>query len=169
MKIRITELKEDVNKLRLQANPEDLDLQNQEADFNSPIVCDLTCSKSQNKFFCQGELSTKVNFECARCLVVFSYDLKTRFDFILDVKDNQVELSAEGEDFETKVAYGDDLDIGHLVREALLLALPLKPLCSLDCKGLCPVCGTDLNTSSCDCHDKRSDPRWEKLKDFFKK
>jgi len=168
MKIRITELKEDVNKLHLKENPEELDLQNEEADFNSPIVYNLTCTKSGDKFLCQGKLSTKVNLECARCLVVFSYDLKTSLDFILDVKDNQVELSSEGGDSDIKVACGEDLDINHLVREAILLALPLKPLCSLDCKGLCPVCGTDLNTSSCDCHKERSDPRWDKLKDFLK-
>ena len=48
-------------------------------------------------------------------------------------------------------------EIGDLVREAVILALPLKPLCSGDCKGLCPVCGADLNRSQCDCVREKTD------------
>jgi len=169
MKINIKELKEDISKLHFEENPEALDLKAQETVFNSPIVCDLICTKSGNKFLCEVKLLTQVNLECSRCLAIFPFDLQTRFDFMLEIKKDQMELSSEEEDFSTKVLYGEDLSIDHLIEEALLLALPLKPLCSPDCKGLCPVCGTDLNTSFCNCQKKRTDPRWEKLKDFLKK
>lgn len=169
MKIKIKDIKEDITKLHFKENPEVFELQMREAVFNSPVVSDLICTKSGNKFLCEVKLSTQVNLECSRCLAIFSFNLQTKFDFMLEVKKNQVELSSEGEDFSTRVLYGEDLSIDHLVREALLLALPLKPLCSPDCKGLCPVCGTDLNTSFCNCQRKSTDPRWEKLKDFLKK
>jgi uncharacterized protein len=55
-------------------------------------------------------------------------------------------------------------EIDDLVREVIILAVPLKPLCSEDCKGLCPICGTDLNRSQCSCVKKETDPRWDKLK-----
>jgi len=168
MKINTKELREDITKLHLEGSSEALDLQSKEADFYSPVVCDLICAKSGSKFVCEGKLLTKVSLECARCLANFSYELKTKLDFILDEMNNQIELIAEGGDFSIRVGYGEDLNIDHLVREALLLALPLKPLCTSDCKGLCPVCGTDLNTSTCKCQKGKADPRWEKLRDFFK-
>ena len=56
------------------------------------------------------------------------------------------------------------IDLGHLVMEQLHLALPMKPLCSETCKGLCPQCGTNLNTGSCNCDPRWEDPRLAALK-----
>jgi uncharacterized metal-binding protein YceD (DUF177 family) len=58
----------------------------------------------------------------------------------------------------------DLLDLEPLVRDALVLELPHTPLCDPDCRGLCPNCGTDRNTSSCDCADVDPDPRWAALR-----
>lgn len=58
---------------------------------------------------------------------------------------------------------GDLLDLEPMVREVLLLDAPLVPLCRPDCKGLCPVCGADLNTESCSCSTEVTDPRWAAL------
>jgi uncharacterized protein len=60
-------------------------------------------------------------------------------------------------------------EIDDLVREAVILSVPAKPLCSENCKGLCPVCGTDLNRSTCSCAKKDIDPRWDQLKGLLKK
>ena len=57
---------------------------------------------------------------------------------------------------------GDQLDLMPLARDAVLLHLPLAPLCRDDCAGLCPSCGNDLNQSTCDCDMTIPDPRWDR-------
>ena len=58
---------------------------------------------------------------------------------------------------------GDQIDLGEMVRENILLDAPLAPLCRPDCAGLCPTCGIDLNSATCDCVTVLVDPRWEAL------
>ncbi|HVA74043.1 MAG TPA: DUF177 domain-containing protein [Acidimicrobiales bacterium] len=70
---------------------------------------------------------------------------------------------ADEEDEETYPLHGEMLDLQPLVRDALLLELPLAPVCSDDCKGLCPTCGADLNDAPCSCGDAPTDPRWAAL------
>jgi uncharacterized protein len=65
----------------------------------------------------------------------------------------------------TTAYYSDDqIDLGQLVMEQLQLALPMKPLCDVACKGLCPQCGTNLNTGACNCSEKWEDPRLAALR-----
>ena len=71
--------------------------------------------------------------------------------------------AADEEDEETYPLRGELLDLQPLIRDALLLELPLAPLCSEDCQGLCPTCGADLNDGPCDCDHAPSDPRWAAL------
>jgi uncharacterized protein len=58
---------------------------------------------------------------------------------------------------------GDQIDLGAMIREHILLDAPVAPLCRPDCVGLCPTCGIDLNLSTCDCVAADVDPRWEAL------
>jgi uncharacterized protein len=55
------------------------------------------------------------------------------------------------------------IDLGAMIRENILLEAPVAPLCRADCAGLCPTCGVDLNTTTCDCVTAVVDPRWEAL------
>ncbi len=57
----------------------------------------------------------------------------------------------------------DQVDLELVSREAILLDLPLAPLCREDCAGLCPTCGIDLNEGACDCAPSTADPRWSAL------
>jgi len=88
-------------------------------------------------------------------------------DFAVDFGENPLPIyrdKSEEDNYFVADPSSDSFQIDDLVRETIILALPLKPLCSEDCKGLCPVCGTDLNKSQCNCIKKETDPRWEKLK-----
>src|SRR3954452_4969795 len=58
---------------------------------------------------------------------------------------------------------GDQIDLGRMVSENILLEAPIAPLCRADCAGLCPTCGTDLNVTTCDCVTTDIDPRWQAL------
>ena len=74
------------------------------------------------------------------------------------------EREVEEDDLATAFYADDQIDLGQLITEQFQLALPMKPLCDKACKGLCPQCGTNLNTGSCDCRQEWIDPRLEVLK-----
>ena len=98
---------------------------------------------------------------CDRCLTELDKREKMSFTHIL-----VTELSNEDDDSYLVVEDGL-LDIEELVVSDILLALPSKFLCKADCKGLCPVCGTNLNDSECSCEKKQFDPRLEALKELL--
>jgi uncharacterized protein len=61
------------------------------------------------------------------------------------------------------------LDLAHMLREQFYLAMPMRPLCREDCRGLCPQCGTNLNVDSCGCTRERHDPRFDGLRTLIEK
>jgi uncharacterized protein len=105
-----------------------------------------------------GAVKAPVVLECARCL--------ERFDSILSVEVCELYVgpghNGPVEDDAYFVA-GTDIDLEPMLRDALVLELPLNPLCRADCKGYCPHCGADLNVGACDCKQEELDPRWAEL------
>jgi uncharacterized protein len=151
--------------LKLEESPEALELCAEGASFDHPVKVDLLVSKSGDQLICRGKVNTSVRLECSRCLSVYDEPLISSLDFVVDFGESAQEYRSEEEDnYFVADPSSDSFQIDNLVRETIILALPLKPLCSEDCKGLCPICGTDLNTSQCCCVKEETDPRWEKLK-----
>ena len=74
------------------------------------------------------------------------------------------EIEVEEDDLTTAFYEHDTIDLGHLMREQMYLALPMKPLCRDDCRGLCPTCGANLNLGTCGCKHEWEDPRLAVLK-----
>ena len=110
------------------------------------------------------DCSFTMQLDCDRCLNAFEREFHYCFSHTL-VR----ELSAENDDMDDYIVVdGDQLDLDELVLSDILLSLPTKILCHEDCKGLCPVCGKDLNIGSCECKKKQVDPRLEKLGDLLK-
>lgn len=99
---------------------------------------------------------------CDRCLVEFDSELSLDFEYTL-VKELQ-DSDAQG----YLLVEGDFLDLGELCEGDIVLNLPLKFLCKSDCKGLCSVCGKNLNLSDCDCLNSQIDPRLAALKKLLK-
>ena len=132
------------------------------------VVLDLTIQQSGEEYYCQGKVKADVALECARCLREFSGELVSDTDFIVcskEIHENR-EDAIDTEDY--AFFEGGDLqaDVSDIVRQAIILALTIKPLCSEDCKGFCPTCGENRNEKSCDCKNERIDPRWEGLKNL---
>lgn len=100
-------------------------------------------------------------FECHRCLERVTISLKNTVERLLVTK-----LDTEGSDEETLLE-SSVLDLAPILEEEITLNLPLQVICSENCKGLCPRCGTDLNKETCTCSDERIDPRLEALKNLF--
>jgi uncharacterized protein len=115
-----------------------------------------------------GVLSTGFEILCARCLEPVESLVKREFDLLYrpagsDIgEDKEVEL----QDRDAAISYyeGEGLELAEIVREQLLLAIPIKTVCREECKGLCPHCGKNLNSGECECAQAASDPRWEALK-----
>jgi uncharacterized protein len=111
-----------------------------------------------------------VRLECSRCLGEFDLALSTGFDLVFH-REERARLP-EGMDEEDFVLLTDTLesryDIFPRVRESVLLELPIRFLCSEDCKGLCSACGANLNEGLCGCPEKEPDPRWRDLKKLLR-
>jgi len=103
-----------------------------------------------------GQVHGVYDFECSRCLGSFSKAFSVEMGEVLAYEGQP---GAE----EGYQITGDHVHLEPVVRDAVVLAMPLNPLCRSDCKGLCPVCGADLNSVECGHRRQRTDLRWEPL------
>jgi DUF177 domain-containing protein len=104
-----------------------------------------------------GRISAPWRAECRRCLTEVSGRAEVEFRELFEPSPR------EGE---TYLLRHEDVDFEPLIREALVLALPLAPLCRVECQGICPTCGADLNEGPCGCPPAARDPRWAALDDL---
>jgi uncharacterized protein len=136
----------------------------------APVTLAFTIHKDQDRFRLVGTVSTTLELRCSRCLEPFTLPVNAAFDLRYlpertaapdeDTEDGELGVEDASATFYT----GDEIDLGDLMREQFYLALPMKPLCRPDCKGLCPQCGTNLNTDTCQCEARWEDPRLARLK-----
>jgi len=133
----------------------------------APVELAFDIHKDKARFRLEGRLKTRLELSCSRCLEPFEVPIDIDFDQrYLPQTEATSELEAEvpGDDLETSYYRDDEIDLNDLVREQFYLALPMKPLCRPDCKGLCPHCGTNLNAGMCACTPGWEDPRLAPLK-----
>lgn len=112
----------------------------------------------------RGRVETRLALECSRCLGLISQPFDSRLDVLYSRRvsdEDEVELS--GVDLAVCVLEGDAVNLFELVREQVLLEVPMAPLCSGDCKGLCPRCKANLSAGPCACPEP-VDPRLRALK-----
>jgi len=117
----------------------------------------------------KGKLETSLEVACARCLDPVVVPVKRNFDLLyrpLGTDAGHEELSVTDAEAEIGYYQGKGLLLEDTLREQVLLAVPLKTVCSEACKGLCPKCGKNLNEDTCPCGDEEQDPRWEALKEI---
>ncbi len=117
----------------------------------------------------KGDLTTRLEWACARCLEPVILDVKRSFDLLyrpLGADAGRAELSVTAAEAEVSYYEGEGLLLEDVVREQVLLAVPLKALCREDCRGLCPHCGKNLNSGECSCAEPVEDRRWNPLKEI---
>jgi uncharacterized protein len=129
---------------------------------------ELAIQKSADEYYCQGQVTARVLMECARCLGEFETDLVGEVSFVL-CAEQEAQRHSRSDEEEYVCFQGNDLraDIVDPVRQALVLSMPMKPLCSEGCRGLCATCGVNLNEQTCGCKKETPDPRWDGLKKLF--
>ncbi len=139
----------------------------QEFRVEAPVRLAFDIFKDGSQFHLIGHVASSLTLACGRCLddIVLPVDLP--FDLLyLPHQDNAGEEETEVEDDDLTTAFygNDEIDLGQLVLEQFYLAVPMKPLCRESCRGLCPECGTNLNTATCSCAREWTDPRLEGLR-----
>jgi uncharacterized protein len=123
-----------------------------------------------------GELHTRLELVCARCLEPVIEEVSRDFDLFYRplksiTREEEVRLKLD----DTEIAFfdGEGLFLADVLAEQVLLAIPMKVICRSDCRGLCPQCGANLNTDECRCEAHAADTRLAPLarlkQDWFKK
>jgi uncharacterized protein len=114
----------------------------------------------------RGNFAGKFEVPCARCVEPVETPLAADFDLIfrpVSADSDPLERSITAPETEIGYYQKDSLLLEDVLREQVLLSLPVRTLCKPDCKGLCPRCGENRNALECHCEEGPSDPRWEAL------
>jgi len=119
-----------------------------------PVAVDVLLEWVSDGLLATGIVEGAWEGPCRRCLQPVQGTLKADVQELFEANPREGETYRLGHDF---------IDLELLAREALVLDLPLAPLCRADCRGLCPSCGGDLNQGDCDCPPAEVDPRWAAL------
>jgi uncharacterized protein len=137
-----------------------LELPVAEPRFPAPGMAQVYVEPVGNGYVVTGTLVIKAEMDCSRCLKTVVVEIDESFRVLLS--GTPMEASPDDDlflfDAETR-----EFDIAPLMRELVLIGLPVKPLCRPECLGLCAECGGNRNTGSCRCEGQPSDPRWAEL------
>jgi uncharacterized protein len=131
---------------------------------------DVQCQiiKTSGTIFIKGKISVSLVIYCSRCLEDVNLPVGGDFAYTLvpAKPETKEDLELTAEELDISYYQGDFIDLKPIICEQIILQIPVKPLCSEDCKGLCPRCGINLNTAACNCHLEFVDERLAALKNF---
>jgi uncharacterized protein len=133
----------------------------------TPVNLTFDIYKDKDHFRLVGQVQTRLELPCSRCLEPLTCPVDSSFDLRYQPhaqNTGEGEREIEEDDLTTAFYENDTIDLAQLMHEQLYLSVPMKPLCRDECKGLCPSCGTNLNTGACDCKAQWEDPRFAVLK-----
>lgn len=176
MFIEVKELEK--SRLRIQKTylPGSIDYRSEEFQQSAPLEVRGTAELHGREIRMFGHFSTRVEMPCARCLEPVEEEISRDFHLTYrPVKSVASEEEVEVTDEESEIGFyrGDGLFLADMLVEQVILALPMKVICRVDCRGLCPSCGANLNVEHCRCQTQTGDPRLAPLarikQDWFKK
>ena len=130
--------------------------------FNTPVNASGDIKSIRGMLYLTLDISAEYTAKCSRCLA----DTAEKLDFTINEVFTKPGLENENDD--VIILDSNEIDLKDIVEQALSCAMPITSLCSVDCKGLCPICGCNLNFEDCDCEQDDIDPRLAVLKDFLK-
>jgi uncharacterized protein len=142
----------------------------------APVRLELDVHKDGEAYRVTGRVATRLQLECGRCLEPFEIPVDSAFELryvplpmaVGGPGSEEAEREVTEDDLTTAFYKEDSIDLGELMHEQFVLALPMKPLCRETCKGLCVHCGTNLNKETCNCAPQWTDPRLAALKGLIK-
>jgi uncharacterized protein len=137
----------------------------------APVALSVAVRKDRMQFRVVGRVKTTIELACSRCLEDYAVPVDEAFDVLYlphTPAGEGEERAVEDDDLSTAFYEDNVIDLGQLMQEQCYLAVPMKPLCKEDCRGLCPQCGTNFNTASCECRTSWVDPRLAVLEQLRK-
>jgi len=165
MEINVSQLlKEPIGSSRKYKIDEALDIAEDKRD--NAVSGEVSLLRTHRGILVRAKLHTELELTCSRCLSAFRYPLDISFEeeYIQTIDVNSgLPLETSGEPGSFTIDEHHIIDLREAVRQYALLLIPMKPLCSEDCAGLCRECGCNLNQGPCGCPVRTVDPRWSKL------
>lgn len=146
-------------------NLDEFTFENEKMRFLAPVNVNGEISCDKDIVTLNLHIETQLELKCSRCLENFSHNVS----FDMEEKFTNNKINESDEEDEITFVNSDILDIAEIVENNIISTLPIKRLCKEECKGLCHVCGANLNLSKCECIKDNIDERFAALKDFFTK
>ncbi len=115
----------------------------------------------------RGHMKVTIEGDCDRCLDKARFPLDSDFDLFYrpaSFSATQEEVAISPDEIEVAFYEGGGIELNDILREYVLLSLPMQKVCSESCLGICPVCGQNRNLKQCGCHEELVDDRWSALK-----
>ena len=174
MRLELSQIRQPETNYEKVFQPADLAAAEDDYRVTAPVDLRMVIHKDQDRFRLVGTVKTELELQCSRCLEPFTLPVDRAFDLRFlpagtpepesDSDDEEIEV--EEDDVSLTFYRDEQIDLNELLREQFYLALPMKPLCADDCKGLCPLCGKNLNRETCDCNRTWDDPRMAALREL---
>lgn len=158
MIIKITNFGVGIHEFRFEKSAKEFQLKE---PFVDNLVLDCKLDKSQHQIVINCNLTISTNLSCDRCGNDFDKDLNSDFTLLYLYEKN--ELDEDEANVHYLSANDDKINLTQDVLDYAKISVPMKKLCSEDCKGLCSSCGTDLNQNKCNCKDEDINPVWGEL------
>lgn len=127
---------------------------------DEPVAFDLSVTALEDGVLVEGTLEGRYVTICRKCLGEDTHDFAFRGTELYQHRSQASE--------KRYLIVDETIDLDPLVRDNVLLELPVNPKCSDDCAGLCPECGANLNEGPCGCPDRVADLRWAPLQDLLR-
>ena len=130
------------------------DLSEIDFDFETPLQSEVKIQKAGQSVLITGRIQTNLRLQCVRCLKEFTYPLSNEFDLTLHPSKeapSEEETELGREEMESSFFEGGEIHLSEIACEQVFLEIPYQPLCQEGCRGLCSICGKDLNLSPCKC------------------
>jgi uncharacterized protein len=167
MRITIKELELGPLHLKGEIPQETLGLTPEEVEVSQPIRVQVQAERHSLGIRVKGNFKVQGKVPCARCLESFEIELSPEFELYYQQHDARHPITGEIElgEKDTEISFfsGEALEMRDIVREQILLSLPMKPVCREECRGLCPNCGGNRNLKACNCEAVLRDPRLQPL------
>lgn len=132
-------------------DPKQLDVEFTDQIYLTPIHMKGVVEKGKDTFFFRGNLQAQTEQTCGRCLIQIKHPVVQSFDLIYETADKL------------------EIDPTEDIREAIMIDHPIAYVCKMDCKGLCPQCGVNLNEEKCSCDPEINNKSLAQLKEIWDK
>ena len=132
----------------------------------SPVRLAGEVSRIEKGFAFDARMDYSGRLECSRCLASYPFENSEDFSLVLRKRPalGSGEIEVRSEELDEYFYEDPVISVEPIAEERIQMAVPMKPLCREDCRGLCPQCGQDLNVTACGCAVETDDPRWEALR-----